>query len=450
LNSKKFCWGYEPGCKHSKRFSFPNCYSHDQRWAATLEDQQKIFWDQADFGYLKNFMDGMVEICKPKIQGDSSLKCAANLVYCEAKNIFIDFRNVNFVTSSDRYKENLFREGDIGGHCELNRNLLSQQGAHKSPLQSWYAELENYSYIKERPIQHGLCDVVLDKPTYFIKLDAGINMYHHFCDFVNLYASQHMNGSFSTDVYIVMWDTSNYGYRDFFEDTWKAFTDYPIIRLDQYQRKKICAKDAVFPLLARMMRGLYYNMPLVPSCEKSGLFKAFSEHVLHRLGIVQENYVSEVYRVTLLVRNTKFRNILNQDELIGAMKRYSSLNVTVKEYNPSLPFLEQLKITHNTDILIGMHGAGLTHSLFLPDWAVLFELYNTEDPDCYHDLARLRGIRYITWQNRDLLFQQDKGHHPTLGEHPKFTNYAFNAHEFMRLMEDGIHHVIKARPRRKQ
>ena len=32
-------------------------------------------------------------------------------------------------------------------------------------------------------------------------------MFHHFCDFVNLYASQHMNGSFSTDVYIVMWDT---------------------------------------------------------------------------------------------------------------------------------------------------------------------------------------------------------------------------------------------------
>ena len=32
-------------------------------------------------------------------------------------------------------------------------------------------------------------------------------MYHHFCDFVNLYASQHVNNSFSTDVYIVMWDT---------------------------------------------------------------------------------------------------------------------------------------------------------------------------------------------------------------------------------------------------
>lgn len=42
-----------------------------------------------------------------------------------------------------------------------------------------------------------------------------------------------------------------------------------------------------------------------------------------------------------------------------------------------VPFLEQLRITHNSDIFIGMHGAGLTHLLFLPDWSVIFELWVT-------------------------------------------------------------------------
>lgn len=32
-------------------------------------------------------------------------------------------------------------------------------------------------------------------------------MYHHFCDFINLYITQHVNNSFSTDVYVMMWDT---------------------------------------------------------------------------------------------------------------------------------------------------------------------------------------------------------------------------------------------------
>ena len=35
---------------------------------------------------------------------------------------------------------------------------------------------------------------------------AVVNMYHHFCDFFNLYVTQHVNGSFDTDVNIVLWE----------------------------------------------------------------------------------------------------------------------------------------------------------------------------------------------------------------------------------------------------
>ena len=31
-------------------------------------------------------------------------------------------------------------------------------------------------------------------------------MYHHFCDFFNLYVTMHVNGSFNTDVNIVLWE----------------------------------------------------------------------------------------------------------------------------------------------------------------------------------------------------------------------------------------------------
>jgi len=144
---------------------------------------------------------------------------------------------------------------------------------------------------------------------------SGINLYHHFCDFVNLYVTQHMNGSFNTDINIVMWDTSTLPYRDFFSVTWKAFTKHPIIRLKDYAGKRVCLRDAVFSFNPRMIRGLYYNMPLVPSCVGSGLFKAFSEHLLHRLGIAQDKHNSEEFRITLLTRSTKYRKILNQDEV---------------------------------------------------------------------------------------------------------------------------------------
>lgn len=43
-------------------------------------------------------------------------------------------------------------------------------------------------------------------------------------------------------------------------------------------------------------------------------------------------------------------------------------------FNWKTDFVQQLEIIADTDILIGIHGAGLTHLLFLPDWAVIFEL----------------------------------------------------------------------------
>ena len=104
-----------------------------------------------------------------------------------------------------------------------------------------------------------------------------------------------------------------------------------------------------------------------------------------------------------------------------------------------MPFLEQLKITHNSDIFIGMHGAGLTHLLFLPDWAGIFELYNCEDVDCYHDLSRLRGVKYWTWKKEELVYAQGEGKHPTLGTpHKKFTNYAFDVEEFVKIVKQVI------------
>lgn len=40
--------------------------------------------------------------------------------------------------------------------------------------------------------------------------------------------------------------------------------------------------------------------------------------------------------------------------------------------------------------------------------------YNCQDESCYRDLARLRGVRYVTWQKMDKVFPQDKvGETPT-------------------------------------
>lgn len=55
-------------------------------------------------------------------------------------------------------------------------------------------------------------------------------------------------------------------------------------------------------------------------CENSGLFHAFSRHILHRLDIPERSIGDGRIHVTFLVRDTKFRRILNQPALIKALE----------------------------------------------------------------------------------------------------------------------------------
>ena len=62
-----------------------------------------------------------------------------------------------------------------------------------------------------------------------------------------------------------------------------------------------------------------------------------------------------------------------------------------------LSFAEQIEVMSRTDVLAAVHGAGLTHAMFLPPEASVVELL---PPGFGHkgfrNLAKLRGLRYFS------------------------------------------------------
>jgi len=433
------CWGFENNCRQP--FSNPRCNGNFSGWAETQSQAERMFYSEADFGYVKDRRRELIEYCKEDKIKRSSLRCTKHLQFCEGRNIVLDFKRIKdkVGTENMRYKMDVLSPGDIKINCKIDLEKFSTELDYMSPLQSWAPELRNIRETTEK-LDETDCDIVINKPLIVIKLDAYVNMYHHFCDFFNLYASLFVrptqDGStvFDTDNQVLIWE--NYRYDSNFAPAWKAFTSNPLMNLETVAGKRVCASKVTFPLLPRMMYGLYYNTPLIPGCQDSGLFRAFSQFMLHRLRIPLHEISDNKLRITLLLRKTKYRTVLNENQLIESLKEKYTVNIA--RFDHRTRFEHQLEVIRNSDILIGMHGAGLTHMLFLPDWAGVFELYNCNDPGCYSDLARLRGLYYMTWQNETLLSPEESNpHQPYSGPaHHKFRNYRFNVNEFRRIVDE--------------
>jgi len=71
----------------------------------------------------------------------------------------------------------------------------------------------------------------------------------------------------------------------------------------------------------------YFCLMQTDGCQNSGLFKAFSQHVLYRLKIYSRSINNRKITITFLSRNTKYRNILNENELIIALKKHPEYEV---------------------------------------------------------------------------------------------------------------------------
>lgn len=123
--------------------------------------------------------------------------------------------------------------------------------------------------------------------------------------------------------------------------------------------------------------------------------ESFRETVFSSLG-VREGLKRNSPRITYIKRNPP--RCLTPDveqRLLQEIKEKTQLQVHTVDF-AAIPFEEQLRIIANTDILMGVHGNGLSHLLFLPSNAVALEFFPpTGFTWDYGLLAKVRGISYF-------------------------------------------------------
>jgi len=98
------------------------------------------------------------------------------------------------------------------------------------------------------------------------------------------------------------------------------------------------------------------------------------------------------------------RKIQNEDEILRHVRRAHPEYVVNGVQLDSYGIGEQLQLIADTDVLIGMHGAGLAYVVFVPVHGALVELfpsYYTGANRHMGDLARWRGMGFVDWHSYD-------------------------------------------------
>ena len=119
---------------------------------------------------------------------------------------------------------------------------------------------------------------------------------------------------------------------------------------------------------------------------------------LNILFIWRRDYVAHPRNPTGKIR----RKIKNGIELLqNAQNEFPHYSIKGMQMD-KLSMKEQVAIISKTNILIGMHGAGMSHVLFLPAGSGVIELFPYDTlPSNIHfkAMSRWRQLTYTSWQN---------------------------------------------------
>lgn len=138
------------------------------------------------------------------------------------------------------------------------------------------------------------------------------------------------------------------------------------------------------------------------------LYDAFSRHILSGFGVTRRQARTSSVRVLMVVRKPYLpshprmgRQIDNEAALVSALDSIPGIVVDVVDF-AGLDFEEQLRRVSASDVMIGMHGAGLTHALWLPVGGALLEIRPKPSMGwyCFRHMAKYAGLHYDALVNR--------------------------------------------------
>jgi EGF domain-specific O-GlcNAc transferase len=210
-------------------------------------------------------------------------------------------------------------------------------------------------------------------------------------------------------------------------DVWGIFAPGGIARKHEISPELIPdTSDIIIPLPGGS--NPFWQGDWVPhACAPSPLLSVFSKRILSHYGIEQHRLADDrPIVVTYSIRSQKRRLLREEEHLVALRLAFPHITIQAVDFALS-SFEDQVKLAASTDILVGVHGAGLTHAMFMRPGSAVVEILPMEFNFMgFRNLAHLAGHNYFgahasevvpaanseklkrNWQEDDLGIEQER------------------------------------------
>ncbi|GFP93223.1 hypothetical protein PHJA_001466600 [Phtheirospermum japonicum] len=285
--------------------------------------------------------------------------------------------------------------GDVRVDGNSSTILVASEAVHSWTLKPYARKGDTFvmNYIRKWKIKYEAtrklpnCTVRTVPAVVFSTGGYTGNVYHDFTDvLIPLYlTSRPFNGA----VVFLITD-KRYSWASKYRRILDKLSNYDVINIDK-ESEVMCFGRVIFGLKSHKELGTHpWEFPYYSISD--------FRHFLRTTYSLRRVIASRPPRLLIISRRNSRR--LNNEKQVADMARRLGFDVVVKEIVYKMATVE--KFVNSFDVMLGVHGAGLTNMVYLPDKAVLIEIIpfglESLSKDYYHSPAKEMGLSYLEYK----------------------------------------------------
>ncbi|XP_031283082.1 alpha-1,3-arabinosyltransferase XAT2-like isoform X1 [Pistacia vera] len=321
------------------------------------------------------------------------------LITCDRSHQYYDLCSINGPTVLDPATSTFFLQGP---------STMTFPSMFKEKIRPYPRKFENFVMkgIKELTItsapQRPKCEIQHNVPALVFSAGGYTgNFWHEFNDgFIPLFIT--VSSVFPDQDFVLVISKARHWWVNKYAELLQAFSKHPIINLDN-DTVAHCFTSATLGLISHGFMNI--DPALIPNSRTFIHFRAFLEKAYGSHGQIHPSKNNSPLvrpRLVLVSRRDSLGRVINNEAKAKLVLEKIGFDVIVFEPNPGTPLNEAYAIINSSHAMVGVHGAALTHSLFLRPGSVFVQVVplglDWVAQVCFAKSARAMRLEYMEYK----------------------------------------------------